>query len=128
MLTIILKILFNAVVWIITLISFKIIDWITNALVKKTYKIKNGLKPNHRSRPLPLLFFGVKEQNITPDIFDSICIQWGISKDFYDFKKSINFLSKKEENYLNKWENIWKGKGCKPEDDINDKNSSEVIM
>ncbi len=96
------------VVWVLTVISFKVIDWLTDLIVSKTASRKNGVKKKHRVRYLVSRFFGNKE-NVTGEIFDDIIIQWGISRDFLLFKKEMGTLSEKDKKFLNKWEGLWKG-------------------
>lgn len=54
--------LIMVIVWVLTVISFKIIDWITDLIVSKTAFRKSGVKKKHRVRYLVSRFFGNKKQ------------------------------------------------------------------
>lgn len=109
MLNVILKTLFMLFIWILTLVSFKLIDWVSDLLWRKSRYKKDGIKPKHRVRTLVSMIFGNTE-DMSSEVFDDFCIQWGVSRDFLVFKRQINSLSEKDKEFLRKWENIWKGK------------------
>lgn len=120
--------LIMVIVWVLTVISFKVIDWITDLIVSKTVYRKNGVKKKHRVRYLVSRFFGNKE-NVSGEVFDDIVIQWGISRDFLLFKKEMGTLSEKDKKFLNKWEGLWKGKRPKNSEEIyDDKTFSNDIL
>lgn len=107
------------IVWILTVILFKVVDWITDKIVAKTIFRKGGVKKKHKVRYIVSRLFGNKE-NVSSEVFDDIIIQWGISRDFLLFKKEIGTLSDKERKFLNKWEGLWKGKLPKNSEELYD--------
>ena len=119
------------VIWLTTLILFKVMDWFADWLVAKTSFRKNGIKPFHKVRYLVSLIFG-NTKEVSGEVFDDFCIQWGVSRDLLLFKKEIGTLSRKEETFLSKWEKVWKGKRPKNSEELyeesNDKNVDEGLL
>lgn len=100
-------------IWCITILLFKYIDWQTDFLVNRFYnkdlKLNNEMKGKFKIVHL----FGNRHTHITSEVFDDLVIQWGVSRDFLLFKRAVGTINEKEKELLTKWETMQKGKTIK---------------
>lgn len=111
--SVVINITIVSLIWVITILLFKYIDWQSDLLVSRFYKEDLKLNNENIGRFKIIRIFGNKHPHVTSEIFDDFVIQWGVSRDFLLFKRSIGTINEKEKELLAKWESMQKGKTIK---------------
>jgi len=100
-------------IWFITILLFKYIDWQTDYLVNRFYDKNLKLNNEKKGKFKVVSIFGNRHTHITSEVFDDLVIQWGVSRDFLLFKRAVGTINEKEKELLAKWETMQKGKTIK---------------
>lgn len=111
--SVVINITIVSLIWVITILLFKYIDWQSDLLVSRFYKEDLKLNNENIGRFKIIRIFGNKHPHVTSEIFDDFVIQWGVSRDFLLFKRSIGTINEKEKELLAKWESMQNGKTIK---------------
>lgn len=110
---IVINITIMTLIWFITILLFKYIDWQTDYLVNRFYDKNLKLNNEKKGKFKVVNIFGNRHTHITPEVFDDLVIQWGVSRDFLLFKRAVGTINEKEKELLTKWETMQKGKTVK---------------
>lgn len=102
-----------SLIWVITILLFKYIDWQSDLLVSRFYKDDLKLNNENIGKFKIIRIFGNRHSHVTSEIFDDFVIQWGVSRDFLLFKRAVGTINEKEKELLAKWESMQKGKTIK---------------
>ena len=110
---IVINITVMTLIWFITILLFKYIDWQTDYIVNRFYDKNLKLNNEKKGKFKVVNIFGNRHTNITSEVFDDLVIQWGVSRDFLLFKRAVGTINEKEKELLAKWETMQKGKTVK---------------
>lgn len=100
-------------IWFITILVFKYIDWQTDYIVNIFYNDKLCIDSGVKGKFKIIFIFGNKLSHVTSEVFDDLVIQWGVSRDFLLFKRAMGTINTREKELLKKWETMQKGKTVK---------------
>lgn len=109
----VINIVVMTLIWFITILLFKYIDWQTDYLVNRFYDKNLKLNNEKKGKFKVVNIFGNRHTYITSEVFDDLVIQWGVSRDFLLFKRAVGTINEKEKELLAKWETMQKGKTIK---------------
>lgn len=110
---IVINITIMTLIWFITILLFKYIDWQTDYIVNRFYDKNLKLNNEKKGKFKVVNIFGNRHTYITSEVFDDLVIQWGVSRDFLLFKRAVGTINEKEKELLAKWETMQKGKTVK---------------